>query len=131
LSKPGWQRALRLVGLGLAALLGLVSLGIGIYVWPWFRDDRVLDDVVRVVALDWRDFGRTKGLARLQYEFDAQAIGSDVRDQDCDLELRVDGTRLVYCAWEVALEIPQRPEPMVLHFESAAAIDPEGRLYRP
>lgn len=120
-------RALRVVAAGVA---GLVIVGIVVVVsalYPWVRDDVLLDQVVQAVALDWRDFGRDTAQARLQYELDHQRIGMQVADDDCTLMQRGD-VREVRCAWAVGVVVPGTDATWPLRFSSRARILPDGDL---
>lgn len=122
------SRALR-IGLAVWAGLTLVSLVVVTSaLYPWVRDDVLLDRVVQAVALDWRDFGEDAAMARLQYELDHQGIGMQVADHDCALSAHADGTREVRCAWAVALTVPGTETAYPLHFASQAVVTPDGDL---
>ena len=108
------------VGIGLAVVAGALSV-----VWPYVRDDLLLDRTVRSVALDWRDFGRAKAQARLEYELDHLDIGMHVRDEDCGL---VDERREVRCEWSAAIEIPATDWVLPLRFRSVVRLDEGGSL---
>jgi hypothetical protein len=120
----GWLRlALGMVAGGtVAAALALVL------VFPYLRDDWVLDGIVKAVALDWRDFGEAKARERLQYELDARDIGTHVRDDACDLTTRADGAKQVGCAWSVQLAVPGAGRVLPLSFTSVAVVLPDGDL---
>lgn len=122
------SRALRI---GLAVLAGLTLVGAVVVtsaLYPWVRDDVLLDRAVQAVALDWRDFGEDAALARLQYELDHQGIGMQVADHDCALSEAPDGTREVRCAWAVAVTVPGTEATYPLHFDSRAVVTPDGDL---
>ena len=119
-----WVRRI-LLGM-LAGVLVAVLIPVA-WVFPYFRDDYVLDGVVRAVALDWRDFGREKAQARLEYELDARGVGLWVGDDDCRLETG-QGADRVLCEWGVELQVPIAEVALPLAFRSVASIDGEGRL---
>lgn len=122
-----WLVRLALVALAIPAALGAA---LGALVWPYFRDDRALDDVVRVAALDWRDFGREKAETRLKYEIDAQGVGLWVGDDSCafvDGPPLATGEREIRCAWQVFVLIPGLSGRGVpLSFTSVARIAADG-----
>lgn len=122
-SRPWVRRALLGMVCG-AVVAALVPLGV---VAPYLRDDYVLEGVVRVVALDWRDFGREKAEARLQYELDHRGIGMWVGDEDCVLA-EEDGVRRVTCAWRAEVRLPLARAILSLPFRSTAAVDGSGAL---
>jgi hypothetical protein len=121
-------RVLRVMLVGVAAGVGLVAVVLGAALFPYLRDDAVMDWMVRAVALDWRDFGRDAAVERLQYELDHQRIGLHVGDDHCALTESGDGTRQVRCAWGAALVVPGTELRWPLSFASHAAISPEGEL---
>jgi hypothetical protein len=100
----------------------------GLLVWPYVRDDLVLDRVVQAVALDWRDFGRERAQSRLLYEFDHGEVGMHVRDEDCALSVSEAGLRQVQCDWSVEVEIPGTGMAFPLRFRSVAGLDENGGL---
>lgn len=115
-----------LFGMGAGALLALVVPVV--LVFPYYRDDRALDRIVRIVALDWRDFGEARARSRLEYELDEAGIGLWVRDEDCTLAS--DGPeRQVGCRWSVPLVVPGVEVVVPLSFESVVAISPDGDLH--
>lgn len=120
-----WGRRAALVG-----VLLTVTLTVAVVSWlgPWFRDDQVLDAVVRAVALDWRDFGEEAARRRLQYELDHERVGMQVGDDECAFEVASDGTRVVRCAWTVDATLPALDLVVPLAFESVARITPSGDL---
>ena len=111
--------------IGLGAVV--VGAAVGAWVGPFLRDDAKLDWIVRVVALDWRDFGEDKARSRLQFELDRQRIGLQVRDEDCALveEGEVRGVR---CAWTAELRVPFSEMSVPLGFSSAAEVGGDGTL---
>ncbi len=122
---PLTKRIVRWVALSSGLLAIGVSAAGGTLLYPYLRDDLRIDGIVRVVALDWRDFGRARADERLRYEFAAQNIGRHTSPADCTLE--PDGAeRVVRCAWEV--EIRLLGEPLPLGFVSEARIGPDGEL---
>ena len=121
-------RWMRIVAGIIAGGLLTVALGAGAWVYPWIRDDVLLDWVVKAVALDWRDFGADAAHARLQYELDHQGIGLQVADSDCHLTELDGGARQVSCAWAVSLDVPGTQASWPLAFESVAVIDESGQL---
>jgi hypothetical protein len=128
------SRARRVIGpwglaaFGAAGAASLVALAFGLWVGPSVRDDVALDWVVRAVALDWRDFGHERAVARLQYELDHQGIGGQVSDDHCRLTLTPTGDREVACEWVAELRLPFAG-PVRLPFSSRAVVDREGRLW--
>ena len=115
-----------LLGMGAGALVALCVPAW--LVFPYYRDDRALDRVVRVVALDWRDFGEQRARSRLEYELDGAGIGLWVRDEDCSLASERP-ERQVACRWSVALEVPLVEVVVPLSFDSVVAIGPDGDLH--
>lgn len=122
--RPGTVRRV-LLGMGAGAVIALLIPAW--LVFPYYRDDRALDWIVRVVALDWRDFGEAKARSRLEYELDHSGIGLWVKDEDCTLA--TDGERHVGCRWSVALVVPLVEVVVPLSFESAVTIGREGDLH--
>ena len=107
-------------------LMTLLGATIALFA-PVFLDDRALDRIVAVVALDWRDFGRDRAHERLLVELDRSGIGPWVGDSTCTLTER-DGVRSVDCAWQTEVAIPLVNRRVPLAFESHAAVDVDGRL---
>ncbi len=105
------------------ALAALVAAVVG----PYVRDDIALDQTVRAVALDWRDFGEDRARERLLYELDHRAIGAQVGDDDCRLREEGDA-RVVRCAWRASIPIPGTAWAIPLRFGSAAAVAPDGDI---
>lgn len=125
---PGrWRVAAQRALLGVACGALLASAVPAAALFPYLRDDRSLDVVVRVVALDWRDFGADTARARLQYELDHRGIGMWVRDEDCRLEQDGD-VREVACEWRVGLPVPGTALAIPLRFASRAVLTPAGDL---
>lgn len=118
---PAVRRAL--YGMAFGAVVA-VALPIG-WVFPYFRDDYVLDGIVRAVALDWRDFGQDKAQARLEHELDHRGIGLWVGDEACQL-VTSEHERRVTCQWVVSLAAADVSLPLA--FRSSAAIDRDGNL---
>lgn len=120
----GWLRRL---GIGMAiGAAAAIALPLAV-VAPFVRDDWKLDRIVKVVALDWRDFGEQKARERLEYELDHQRIGMNVADDDCDLHAEGDARR-VACEWGVVLPIPWTEWSVPLSFSSSAELAPDGAL---
>jgi hypothetical protein len=119
-----WLARLAVVGVVLAATPVIAA---GAAISPYVRDDLALDRIVRAVALDWRDFGRSRAETRLQYELDHQEIGLQVRDQNCTLT-EDQGSRIVECSWMAALAVPGMEAPVALPFDSRAVIAADGDL---
>lgn len=118
-----WKRA----ALGmLAGTMVAVALPVG-WLYPYLRDDRALDLLVRIVALDWRDFGESRARWRLQYELDHAAIGGWVQDKDCVL-VSEEQVRIVRCRWGVEVEVPGANVVLPLSFGSEARLDSSGEL---
>lgn len=122
-----WLRRTAL-GAGLCALTA-VAASVAL-VWPYVRDDLVLDRVVLAVALDWRDFGRDKAQARLQYELDHRGIGMQVTDEHCALEEPEPEVRRVACRWTADVRLPLLEWTVPLGFASQAEVGPDGSLRR-
>ena len=120
-------------GLGILSIPLVLAGGLSALMWPYFRDDRALDEVVRVVALDWRDFGREKAEARLKFEVDARGVGFWVGDDSCRLdeapaaaELEP-GERRVRCGWQTFVLIPGLSgRGIPLQFSSVAILAADG-----
>ncbi|MEZ4241354.1 MAG: hypothetical protein R3F59_35400 [Myxococcota bacterium] len=107
--------------------LALAIVAAGAWGFRYYRDDRALDRIVRIVALDWRDFGEDEARARLAYEFDRAHIGLWVRDEDCALQ-RDGDRRQVRCAWRVDVPVPGTRRRVPLAFQSLAWVGPDGAL---
>ncbi len=120
----GGGQLLLVVVVGLILVLGPITVMAG----PFVRDDWLLDRIVRAVALDWRDFGRDRARARLEYELDHNGIGLHVRDDDCTLVEEPSGVRRVTCAWEVRFVVPASGMGWPLSFGSEASIGTDGDL---
>ena len=117
---------LRLVGTLVLALVVLLAIPVWVLA-PFFLDDRRLDGIVRVVALDWRDFGEERARARLEAELDQRGVGSQVRDESCTFA--TEGTeRVVHCDWTVFVEVPILARTYPLSFTSVARITEGGDL---
>ena len=113
---------------GVLAVLATTLLGAMLALFaPVFLDDRSLDRIVAVVALDWRDFGRERAEERLLVELDRSGIGPWVGDSTCVLNER-DSLREVVCSWDTEVAIPLLDRRVPLSFGSRAALDAEGRL---
>lgn len=118
----------------LRVAIAAVLLAASVALWPLLplvgmvRDDLLLERIVVAVALDWRDFGATRAMRRLQVELDRGGIGPQVQDGDCGLRTLLDGTRQVRCAWDVVIEHELFDARWPVAFTSVAEIDPDGRL---
>ena len=124
---PSWvRRLLRMVGIFLVLLTVGVGTAVAALLYPYVRDDLRLDGIVRVVALDWRDFGPAKADERLRFEFDRQAIGPHTSPADCRLREAGEG-REVACAWTVEIRAAGRTLPLTFH--SRATLDADGELH--
>lgn len=108
---------------GLVAVIVLLWI-----VAPYLRDDWWMDRIVRIVALDWRDFGEERARSRLEYELDHRAIGMHVGDEDCTLRATAVGLRQVHCGWQVRLDVPALGLHVPLSFGSEVTITAEGDL---
>ena len=124
--RPRRRPLLRLLGSLTLALVVFLSVPAWI-LGPYFLDDRRLDAIVRVVALDWRDFGEGTARSRLEYELDRARIGLWVRDEDCTLTTE-GGERHVGCHWSVALVVPVVEVVVPLSFASTVAVGADGHL---
>jgi hypothetical protein len=124
------RRWVRIALAGVVAVIALLAAVSAATVVPLLRDDASLDGIVVAVALDWRDFGQESAQERLQYELDHQEIGAHVGDEDCALSLEEGNIRQVSCAWSVDVQLPVWTEPVPMHFESLARVDPNGVLSR-
>jgi hypothetical protein len=116
-----WLRT-ALAGVGLAALA--LCIGTAVVLYPYVRDDLVMDRIVRAVALEWRDFGRARAQDKLEYELAAAEVGPAVDAEACLLEATGD-TRRVRCDWGVRIAFPGTAG-LPLSFGSSAEIDPSG-----
>jgi hypothetical protein len=123
--KTGWYKRVKLV----ACVVGLAVLGVPlITVFPYYADDWKLDRIVKMVALDWRDFGYEKAQVRLDYELDKAEISMYVSDNTCKMTV-IDGQkRLVKCDWAVVLTLPFTHREVPLVFASEAVVDIQGNL---
>ncbi|NCG18411.1 MAG: hypothetical protein GWP91_05290 [Rhodobacterales bacterium] len=107
---------------------GALAIAVCLFaVWPFLADDLALDRLVRVVALDWRDFGEDKARERLQYELDHQKIGVQVGDGDCLLEEEI--ARRVRCDWTAVVVVPVAGTQVPLAFSSRATIGDDGDIW--
>lgn len=129
-----WQRLARGLArwsMRSAVVAGLLvatpGLATGAVLFPYVMDDMILDRAVRAVALDWRDFGRSRAEQRLAYELDHQGIGLQVGDRDCALDEQ-EGTRIVECAWSASFRISGMDRDLTLPFRSRAVMTPSGDL---
>lgn len=119
------RRVLAVFG-GVVAVFAMAALGAAVALFaPVLLDDRALDRIVAVVALDWRDFGRDMAHERLLLELDKNGIGPWVRDSDCHLTTEA-GLRIVSCQWDTVVVVPLIDSRVPLNFESSAAIDNTG-----
>jgi hypothetical protein len=120
-----WPRRAALAALLLVGTCVVVATAL---VGPYVQDDHTLDQVVRAVALDWRDFGLETAQTRLQHELDRQRIGLQVSDGDCAFQEVEGGTRVVHCAWEVEVRVPLLSRGIPMSFRSEARVEPDGHL---
>jgi hypothetical protein len=126
LERPRRRPLLRL--LGSLAVTAVLLLAVPTWILgPYFLDDRRLDAIVRVVALDWRDFGEERARARLEAELDERGVGSQVRDESCTFTTE-EGDRVVHCGWTVSVEVPFATRTFPLSFTSTARITDGGDL---
>lgn len=110
---------------GVAAAVAL-SLGAAVPLVPLLRADYALDQAVRAVALDWRDFGRQRAEERLRLEVAAAPLVGRVRPEDCVFD--ESAGRRVACGWGVVLRVPVVERQVHLDFGSEAELGPEGGL---
>lgn len=123
---PWWPTIRRaLFGMIVGTLIALLVPLLWLY--PYLSDDRRLDVIVRVAALDWRDFGEKRAQSRLQYELDHAGIGPWVDDDDCEFRTEPP-ERIVSCSWGVALEVPGLDVVLPLSFSSLARVDDQGAI---
>ena len=108
-------------------LVATPGLATGAVLFPYVMDDIVLDRAVRAVALDWRDFGRSRAEQRLAYELDHQGIGLQVGDRDCTFDEQ-GGDRIVACTWSASFRISGMDRDLTLPFRSRAVMTPSGDL---
>jgi len=111
---------------GVVAVVAIL-VGAAVPLAPLFRADMALDDLVRAVALDWRDFGQQRAEERLQLEMSQQGLERFVSVDDCVFEPTEAG-RVVRCAWGTSLLVPVVRRRIPLRFASRALIAPDGDL---
>lgn len=113
-----------------AAAFGLlavaVAVGVGALLFPYVEDDWRLDNVVRVVALDWRDFGKDRARQRLLLEMTEGGIDTVVRPEDCRWSTTTAG-RTLRCEWGVRIGLPGGGV-WPLDFTSSADVSVDGDL---
>lgn len=110
---------------GVTAALALL-FGAAVPFVPLLRADHALDQAVRAVALDWRDFGEERADERLRLELAQPPVTGRIGRDDCEL---LDGdTRVVRCAWRVVFRVPLVERRLHLDFGSEATVTPEGAL---
>jgi len=110
---------------GVAAVVALL-LGASLPLLPLVRTDWALDNLVRAVALDWRDFGRRRAEERLQLEIAEQGLDRWVGAEACAW---TDGEqRVIHCTWGTHLAVPLVRRRVPLDFESRAVVTAEGDL---
>ncbi len=118
-----WGRTvLTVLALGVLAL----ALGTAAVLYPYVRDDLVMDRIVRAVALEWRDFGRARAQDKLEYELAAAEVGPAVDPDACRLDDSRERRR-VRCEWGVRIAFPGTAG-LPLSFGSEAEIDPSGDI---
>ncbi len=122
-----WGSVFRQVGLGAAVTAAALVVGAAIPLGPLLRNDYVLDDIVRAVALDVRDFGVEKGTERLRFELASRGLEEHVRADDCTVERSARGID-VRCAWEVILDVKVVERRLPIRFSSEAHVTPSGDL---
>lgn len=125
--EPEPRRPALRVGTLLAVACGLLLLVPAAMLGPYVLDDRKLDAIVKVVALDWRDFGEERARARLEVELDRRSVGSQVRDEDCRFDQEGDD-KIVRCTWSVQVEILLLDRTVPLSFQSTARITGSGDM---
>ena len=123
-----WRKSVKwgLVGAGLSCLVISVLFSAPFY--PPFRKGWVMDDVVAVVALDWRDFGRLKAEERLLFELEQRDLPGTMESY-CQLK-EESRSRIVQCAWQELVVLPVVSSVVPLSFDSIAIVKPEGELLR-
>ncbi len=115
------------VGTLFALMCGMLLFVPAVMLAPYVIDDRKLDAIVKVVALDWRDFGEERARGRLEVELDRRSVGHQVRDEDCRFEKQGDD-RIVRCAWTVQVEVLLLDRTFPLSFRSTARITGSGDM---
>ncbi len=106
------------------AMLTLLAVPVAV-VGPLWVDDWRLDQIVRSVAADWRDFGADKASERLRYELDKAGLGDRLAGADCALEEREE-ERLVWCEWTAEVGVLGSARSMELSFSSRARVPGPG-----
>lgn len=117
---------LRQAAVGLMLGAWVVALALIAVLLPPYLEDRALDRIVEVVALDWRDFGRTRADQRLQAELAASSLVEQGRSADCHLEVEGEG-RTVSCRWQARLVVPGFGVDLGLPFGSVARLPARER----
>jgi len=125
--QPERRRSRVRVGTLFALSCGMLLVVPACMLGPYVLDDRKLDAIVKVVALDWRDFGEERARARLEVELDRRSIGSQVRDEDCRFEHQGED-RIVTCDWTVQVEVLLLGKTFPLSFRSTARITGSGDM---
>ena len=125
--RPERRRSPLRIGTLFAVACAMLLVVPAVMLGPYVLDDRKLDAIVKVVALDWRDFGEERARGRLEVELDRRSVGNQVRDEDCRFEHEGED-RIVRCAWTVQVEVLLLEKTFPLSFQSSARITPSGDM---
>lgn len=124
------QWALRWRHLRTGLVIGLLC-GAGVlmaWVFPLYWHHRLADKIVRVVVLDWRDFGLDTAEQRLSFELARTGLTKVLQSEDCTF-FKSERGWTVECAWVAQISLPWTDVRVPLQFVSSgeAFREPEDR----
>ncbi len=92
---------------------------------PYYWDQRVMKEVVKIVGLYWKDLGKNKAVQMLAQEMYNRDVPTYIEEDDCEFREEV-GQRRVYCEWTVTDNWPLLGRTRTMHFVVEALVLPSG-----
>ena len=123
-----WRKSILWALMGLVAILSAAIVWVGALFYLPFRQDWAMDNIVAIVALDWRDFGRMKAEERFLFELEQQGLPGSM-ESFCHLREEPE-LRIVQCEWQETVVLPFVGTEVPLLFKSTSMIEAGGELIR-
>ncbi len=117
--------------LGTLVLWLLLVLGAG-WLWffaPYYVDWIKMGEAAGDAALTWQAFGKKRGEDELVIRMKERGLPDYLHPGLCSFdEIPGDGSKQVYCSWDVDVYLPQPFPPRRLSFECLKVVGADGKL---
>jgi len=90
-----------------------------------------MDGEVLGIAMDWRDFGRSKAVERIAWVIENRQLQGSLSSEDCELTEATNKLRQIKCMWSVEVKWPFLDWVWPLEFEANASINGDGEVFVP